>query len=105
MNPFSDYGGDPLTFVQLEVDEGETAPVVVVFVPATAGFVLAADPDAGLTVEARPTDSGEAFVDLAATPYDLTPFDGEQVAFDFRVSAGAVSPSSPLQAVVKIAYA
>lgn len=105
MNPFTDSNGSPLAFVQAETDEGETTPVFVAKVPAAAGFVLTADPDSGLTVEARRTGSGDAFVDIAAAPVDLTPFDGEQVAFDFRVLAGAVSASSPLQAVVKIAYA
>lgn len=105
MNPFEDTNGAPLSFVQTEADEGETTPVFVAVVPAAAGFVLTAEPDAGLTVEARRTGSGDAFVNIATNPVDLAPYDGQQVAFDFRIAAGAVSASSPLQAVVTLAYA
>lgn len=105
MNPFTDTAAAPLSFVPVEVDEGETTPVFVARVPAAAGFVLEAAPDSGLSVEARPTGSGEPFVDIAATPYDLTPFDGLNVSFDFRITAGAVAADSPLQAVVRLAYA
>lgn len=102
---FTDTAGAKLSLVPFDVDEGETTPVFVARVPCHAGRTLAADPDAGLTVEARPTASGDPFVDIAAAPYDLTPFDGETVSFDFRLTAGAVSDSSPLQAVIRLAYA
>lgn len=102
---FTDSVGVPLSLVPFELDEGETTPLFVARVPCHAGRTLAADADAGLTVEARPTGSGDPFVDIAATPYDLTPFDGSTVPFDFRLTAGAVSDSSPLQAVIRLAYA
>lgn len=102
---FTDTAGNPLTFVPVETDEGETTPVFVARVPAAAGLVLKAAPDSGLTVEARPTGSGVAFVNIAADPFDLTPFDGQVVSFDFRIAAGAVAADSPLQAVVSLEYA
>jgi hypothetical protein len=102
---FTDTAGRALSFVPFEVDEGETTPVFVARVPCHAGRTLAARPDAGLTVEARPTASGDPFVDIAATPYDLTPFDGLTVSFDFRLTAGAVAALSPLEAVIRLAYA
>lgn len=102
---FTDSLGSALGAVPIQVDEGATTPVFVALVPAAAGRTLEASPDAGLSVEARPTGSGLSFVNIAATPYDLTPFDGLTVAFDFRITAGAVSADSPLQAVVRLAYA
>jgi hypothetical protein len=102
---FTDSAGVSLSFVSVEVDEGATTPVFVAKVPCRAGRVLTADPDSGLTVTARRTGTGAAFADIASAPVDLTPFDGLTVSFDFKVTAGAVSANSPLQAVVKIAYA
>jgi hypothetical protein len=105
MNELTDTAGAPLSFVPLDVDEGATTPVFVARVRAAAGRALAAAPDFGLTVEARPTGSGLPFQNIGVTPYDLTPYDGLTVSFDLRVTAGAVSADSPLQAVVSLAYA
>jgi hypothetical protein len=98
---FKDSAGSALSFVPVEVDEGATTPVFVASVPCVAGRVLKADPDAGLTVEARRTGSGAPFVNIATAPVDLTPFAPATVSFDFRITAGAVSGDSPLQAVIR----
>lgn len=99
-------GAVPLSLVPVELDEGETSPVFVARVPCHAGRTLAARVDAGLTVEARRTGSGEPFVDIGAAPYDLAAFDGESVAFDFRLTAAAgAADSSPLAAVIRLDYA
>lgn len=104
-DPFKDATGVELSFVPVEVDEGETTPVFVAQVPCKAGRVLRAEPDAGLTVEARRTGTADAWQNIAAAPLALTPYAPATVSFDFRITAGAVSALSPLQATIRRDYA
>ena len=52
---------------------------------------------------ARVQGSG-AFVDIGAAPISLTPYDGQTVSFELKVSAGAVTGIKRVAIPVRVTY-
>lgn len=93
----TDINGNPLSSISFPLNESTESAVLVGLVRvAGPGLYLACRSDGGpAVVMARKTGSGDPFVDIAATPIDLTPYDGDTPAFDFKVVAEAVAASAP----------
>lgn len=89
----TDILGTLLDNVNVLLVEGTESFVLVAIVPCEAGRYLTASDDPLVRVLVRVTGSESPFVDIATTPFDLTPFDGDNTQFDFKLSAGAVAAS------------
>ncbi len=102
----TDTTGQPLLYVGLRLENELTdSAVIVARIPCAAGKWLSASPvSPGASVMARRTGSGDAFVHLAVTPIDLTPFDGQTVQFDFKVRANDVSGLVRMALTVRVGY-
>ncbi|MBA3242647.1 MAG: hypothetical protein H0T60_15585 [Acidobacteria bacterium] len=100
----TDTNDQPLLYVNLRLGEGADSVVIIGRVPCRAGRFLATDSDTRAQVLARRTGSGNAFVDIADAPIDLTEFDGETVEFDFKVSAGEVTGLERVALPVRVTY-
>lgn len=94
----SDTSDQPLTYLSLRQVEQLDSAVFVVRVPAQVSRWLAADDNDYLRVLARRSGTADAFVDLATSPIDLTPFAGIDgfgtlftVDFDIKVHTNAVT--------------
>ena len=87
----TDTAGNPLTQISLVLPESSESAVIVIRVVGVAGMFLTADATASAQVLARRTGSGAAFADIDAAPISLTPWAGQSVDFDVKISAGAVS--------------
>jgi hypothetical protein len=98
----TDADGVPLGYVAQALPEGTESGVLEVRVPCSAGRFLTAADDPIVRVLARRTGSGDAFVDLQSAPYDLTPHDGETVAFDVKLLTGAVSANTTFAVPVRV---
>lgn len=77
--------GTPMLYVNARVKAGD-AMTFAGRVPCAAGKRLAAGASATAKIEARRFGTADAFADLAADPIDLTPYDGQTVKFEFRVT-------------------
>ncbi|MGB8509681.1 MAG: hypothetical protein WCD76_14945 [Pyrinomonadaceae bacterium] len=90
MSAITDTNGAPLTAVNLSLAAESDSAVLVGRVPCAAGLYLASSSESAAQVRARRTGSGDAFVDLAVSPIDLSPHAGETVSYDFRIHAGNI---------------
>lgn len=102
MNITSD-DGTPMLYVNVRVASGG----VMTFtgrVPCAAGKWLAAGSDTAAKIEARRHGTADAYTDLAAAPVDLTPYGGETVKFDFRVTGLSVSVSARAALPVRVTF-
>lgn len=94
--------GTPMLYVNVRVAAGG----VMTFagrVPCAAGRWLTAGASATAKIEARRFGTGDSFADLSSTPIGLTPFDGETVTFEFRVT-GTVSASARAALRVRVTF-
>ncbi len=87
----TDSNGSPLVYINLRLDEGAQSVVIVGNVPCSAGMFLTAAADARAQVLARPSGSVDAFIDIAVASVALAPWDGQTIAFDFKVAALSVA--------------
>lgn len=96
--------GGRVGYLAVDLSDDEVSNTFVLrILPAAGHFLKAVPADADFEVQARETGSLDPFVDIAATPIDLSGFPAEVAQnFDFRVVA-----NSPLvdvrRAVVSIA--
>lgn len=84
MNVTSDSGA-PMLYANARVQIGG----VMTFtgrVPCAAGKWLAAGVSPTAKIEARRFGTADAFADLGTDPIDLSPYDGQTVKFEFRVT-------------------
>lgn len=100
----TDTNGEPLLYVNLSLTENADSVVIAALVPCKAGKYLASNSDAGAQVLARRTGSGGSFVDIATSPIDLTPYDGETVSFDFKVHSNSVSGLERVALPVRVTF-
>lgn len=100
----TDTSGQPLLYVNLRLDEGADSVVIVARIPCRAGKFIATDNDARASVLARRTGSGDAFVNVADDPIDLTPYDGTNTDFDFKVRAGSVTGLERVALPVRVTF-
>jgi hypothetical protein len=82
-----------------DLSDGEASGVVVLRVLPAVGYSLKASPgDGDIEIQARETGSGDPFVDIAASPIDLSSYTPETPQnFDFR--AVAASPLTDVRRV------
>lgn len=92
--------GGRVGYVSFDISDSEVSSVVVLKVTPAVGYELVATPtDVDVEVQARETASGDPFVDIGASPIDLSSYTPETpVNFDFRTVAG-----SPLTDVRRVA--
>jgi len=100
----TDTGGNPILYVNLSLSENSDSVVVAVLIPAKAGMKLTTDVNASASVMARLTGSGATFVDIAASPIDLTPWAGTTVGFDLKVHSNAAASLARLAMPVRVAF-
>jgi hypothetical protein len=83
--------GKRIGYLQYDLSDGETGATIVLRVVPAVGYSLKALPvDSDYQIQARENGSGDPWVDIAATPIDLSGYTPETpVDFDFRVIAGA----------------
>ncbi len=98
----TDTNGAVVSNVPIEIAEGEESQIVVARIPCVAGYYLAAEENATVTVLARVTGSGASFADIADEPVDLSPYADGLVSFDFKVSAGLVTEMQLLSVAVRV---
>lgn len=100
----TDTNGAAITVLSMSLAAGQVSAVLVMRVPCLAGQLLAADANPSAAVLARRTGSGDAFADLAVAPIALTPFDGQTVEFDLKVSASTVTGVQRVAIPVRVTY-
>lgn len=86
MSRLTTTDGKRIGLLNWDLSDNETSSVVVLRVVPADGFFLKASPaDGDVQVQARETGSGDPFVDLAASPIDLSALTPETpVNYDFR---------------------
>jgi len=100
----TDTNGAQITNVSYSLAELSDGPILVVVLSPLANQFLAAALDTRAKVLARRTDSGNAFVDIAASPINLTPWAGQRVSFDVRVQTLAVTGLERVAIPVRVTY-
>jgi hypothetical protein len=100
----TDTSGQAMIYVNVRVNEGLESSVVTARIPCHAGMFLALTANSHATVEAKRNGTADAFVDLAASPIDLTPYDGTTVAFDFKVQTNLVTSSLSVALPVRVTH-
>ncbi|MET0646373.1 MAG: hypothetical protein ABW208_07105 [Pyrinomonadaceae bacterium] len=100
----TDSAGAAITVLSMSLAAAQESAVLTVRVPCLAGQFLAADSNPSASVLARRTGSGDAFADLAVAPISLTPFDGQTVEFDLKVSASALTGVRRVAIPVRVTY-
>lgn len=101
----TDAGGSPLMYVNLQLPASTDSVVVVGLVPCSAGrFLTAAPLNSSASVLARRTGSGDAFQNLATSPINLAPYDGETISFDFKVHSQAITGFARVALPVRVSY-
>jgi hypothetical protein len=83
--------GKRIGYLNFDLSDGESSGVVVLNVVPAVGYELVASPtDADVEIQARETGSGDPFVDIGASPIDLSAYTPETpVQFDFKAVAAA----------------
>ena len=93
-NRISSTTGRRVGYVAFDLSDGESSAVVVCLVNPGDGYALRATPaDVDVQIHARETGSGDPFVDIKASPIDLSGYTPDvPVQFDFKaVAAGALT--------------
>lgn len=85
-NRLTTTDGKRVGYVSWDLSDNETSGITVLRVVPADGFFLKSSPaDGDVQVQARETGSGDPFVDIAATPIDLSSLTPETpVNFDFK---------------------
>lgn len=96
----TDTDGNRIGYVAFDLSDGESSGVMVLSVRPAVGYSLKASPvDPDLQIQARETGSGDPFVDIGASPIDLSSLTPETpVDFDFKAVA-----ADPLEGVRRAA--
>lgn len=100
----TDTADNSLLYVNLRLDEGADSVVIVARIPCKSGLKLATNSDGRASVLARRTGSGDPFVNIATSPIDLTPYDGTNTDFDFKVHAGSVTGLERVALPVRVTF-
>lgn len=91
MSRITNINDSPLTFLNFELSDNEISGVVQVrIVPANRYLLKVSPTDADVEVQAREHGSGDPFVDIGASPIDLSSYAPETpVDFDLRAVASS----------------
>lgn len=104
MRSITDIAGVAITVLSMSLASGAESAAIVIQVPCLAGQFIVADGDASATVLARVQGIGTSFVNIATSPIALTPYNGQTVSFELKVSAGAVTGLKRLAIPVRVTY-
>jgi hypothetical protein len=96
----TDSAGNRVGYCAFDLSDGQSSGVVVLRVTPADGHSLKATPaDADVEIQSRETGSGDPFVDIGASPLDLSSYTpGTPVNFDFK--AVAADPLAGVRRVV-----
>jgi hypothetical protein len=100
--PITDTAGNPLTAVNLTIVEQTDSATIRALVPCRAGFYLTADNQTSVSVFARRYNVGASFQNLDSAPINLTPFAGQTIEFEFKITAGDVSQITNVALPVRV---
>ena len=88
--------GTPSTSVRESVYRNTNGGTFQKLITCKVGFKIKSDVDSDVQILVRKAGTADAFVDVAVTPIDLTPYANTDVLFDIKahVDADAVAYSS-----------
>jgi hypothetical protein len=94
MRRITNVNGSRVGYIRFELSDNESSPVwrlnIRPGLPLGGGYRLTATTDDDVALFARINGSGDPFVDLAASPIDLSGFPpDEDILFDFKAVAGS----------------
>lgn len=100
----TDSDGAAITVLSMSLSAGAESAALTVRVPCLAGQFLVADGDPAASALARLQGSGDPYADISSSPIDLTPYAGQTVEFDLKVSAGDAAGVKRVAIPVRVTY-